>query len=90
MDRHHLLPHVSAGNIAFEVEVDYVRHSCLITGPALLSLSHHPTQDDMLEIYRAHEAQINGMARRLVAAGIRCSPLIMQPESFASVRRIAS
>jgi hypothetical protein len=87
MDCHRSKPHIHADGIAFDVEVDCVRRNCFITEPALLSLCDHPTEDDLLEIYRNHEAQINGMARRLVAAGVGGSPLIMRPESFASVRR---
>lgn len=89
MGHQQLKAHADDGGIVFDVEVDYVHRRCLITEAALRSLCEHPTQDEMLDIYRQHEAQINGVARRLVAAGVGGSPLVVRPESFASVRRPA-
>jgi len=82
-------PHLSGDGIAFTVIVDSVRHECLITPQALVALSSYKTEEDdvdMMEIFRAYEPNINGVARRLVAAGVAGNPLVLHPATFRSPR----
>lgn len=82
-------PHLLAEGIAFSVVVDSVRRECLVTSQALYSLPSPTSEDtdvDMMEIFRAYEPNINGVARRLVAAGVPGSPLVLRPETFHSLR----
>ena len=82
-------PHLSREGIAFTVIVDYVRHDCVITSQALSTLSVFASEDidvDMMEIFRAYEPNISGVARRLVAAGVAGNPLVLRPETFCSPR----
>ena len=39
---------------------------------------------DIMEIFRSFESNIKGIARRLVAAGVAGTPLVMRPETFSS------
>jgi hypothetical protein len=82
-------PRLSGEGIVFTVIVDCVRHECMVTSQALFSLSSSEiqnTENDMLEIFRAHEPSINGIARRLVAAGVAGNPLVLRPETFRPPR----
>lgn len=82
-------PRLSGEGVAFTVVVDSVRHACLITPQALFTLSLFKSEDmdaDMMEIFRAYEPNINGVARRLVAAGVAGNPLVLRPETFRSPR----
>ncbi|HEY0846403.1 MAG TPA: DUF1488 family protein [Noviherbaspirillum sp.] len=78
-------PRLSQEGIAFSVVVDSVRRDCLITTQALHGLRTFKSDDpdaDVMEIFKAFEAKITGVARRLVAAGVAGSPLVMRPETF--------
>ena len=82
-------PHLSGEGVAFSVVVDSVRYDCLITQQALFALSMFKSDNtdvDMMEIFRAYEPNINGVARRLVAAGVPGNPLVLRPETFRSPR----
>jgi hypothetical protein len=79
-------PHVTSEGIAFTVCVDYVNHECLITEDALKKLSvlgnAAGSEIDSMKIFRAYEAKINGIARRLVAAGVQGTPLRLTANSL--------
>ena len=80
-------PCLSQEGVTFTVIVDSVKHNCLITTQALYKLGAFKSKDSdasIMEIFKAIEAKINGVARRLVAAGVAGSPLIMRPETFNS------
>ncbi|OWW18236.1 DUF1488 family protein [Noviherbaspirillum denitrificans] len=83
------LPHLSDDGIAFTVVVDSVARECLITLQALVTLSSFKSEDtdnDMMEIFHAYEPNINGVARRLAAAGVAGNPLVLRPETFSPPR----
>lgn len=82
-------PSLSDEGITFTVVVDSVKRECLITSQALHKLSSFKGDDedlDMMEIFRHFEPSISGVARRLVAAGVPGTPLVMRPETFNSPR----
>lgn len=78
--------HQTSEGVAFTVQVEYVEHECLITEDALKKLSALGKSDgaevDSLAIFEAYEAKINGIARRLVAAGVKGSPLRVNAASL--------
>lgn len=89
MDQFITPPSLSKEGVIFTVVVDFTRHECLVTPQALYKLSAFKSEDqevDIMAIFRAYEANINGIARRLVAAGVAGSPLVMRPETFGSPR----
>ncbi len=78
-------PIVSQEGVSFTVTVDFIKHDCLITTQALHKLCavrRDDADEDILEIFKAFEARINGVARRLLAAGVAGSPLTLRPETF--------
>lgn len=76
-------PHLVNDGVAFTVDVDYVKHNCVISTDALTKLSEMGAGDaDLLQTYSAYEANINGIARRLVAAGVPSSPLWLHARNF--------
>jgi hypothetical protein len=79
-------PHLTSDGVAFSVSVDYVQHECLITDEALKKLSvlgSAPASEiDSMKIFHAYEAKINGIARRLVAAGVQGTPLRVNANSL--------
>jgi imidazolonepropionase-like amidohydrolase len=78
--------HQTSEGIAFSVQVDYVMHECLITEEALKKLAALGKADgeevNNLAIFEAYEAKINGIARRLVAAGVKGTPLRVNAASL--------
>ncbi|MGE5650454.1 DUF1488 family protein [Noviherbaspirillum sp. UKPF54] len=82
-------PRLSPEGVAFTVVVDYARRDCLITTQALCKLRAVDGDNphaDIMGIFKTFEAYIHGIARRLAAAGVTGSPLILRPETFASPR----
>lgn len=82
-------PTLSQEGVKFTVVVDYVKRDCLITTQALHKLRPLKPEDpdaDVMAIFKAFEARINGVARRLVAAGVAGTPLVMRPETIDSLR----
>lgn len=82
-------PCLSEEGILFTVVVDSIKRECLITPQALHKLSSFKGDDedvDMMEIFHSFESNISGVARRLVAAGVSGTPLVMRPETFNSPR----
>lgn len=81
-------PRLVSDGIAFAVYVDYVKRDCIISTDALTSLSELGTGDaDLMQTYCAYEANINGVARRLVAAGVPHTPLQLNAQNFNGSQR---
>ena len=77
-------PSVKMDSIAFTVQVEYKNYDCLISREALTDLCHSSNKEmDLLDAYKAHEATINGVARRLVAAGVDSAPLMLGTKFFS-------
>lgn len=76
-------PQAADEGVRFTVEVGFVDRECLILKNALTHLRHMKGgQQDVMEIYRAFEDQIHGVARRLVIAGVSGSPLVLGAAYF--------
>lgn len=76
-------PHLVNDGVAFTVCVDYVERNCIISTDALTKLSQMGAGDaDLMKTYCAYEANINGIARRLVGAGVPHSPLWLDAKNF--------
>lgn len=81
-------PLLTRGGVVFTVRVDSLDRECLVTEEALHKLSELKTIDvadvDTMDIFHAFEDTINGVARRLVAARVPGTPLMMGPHTFFS------
>lgn len=76
-------PILTKNGVAFTVSVDFVKRDCVISEEALAKLSAlQPGTSDPIETFRAFEAKINGVARRMVAANVQGTPLQLGPDSF--------
>jgi hypothetical protein len=76
-------PTLTENGVAFTVSVDFIKRDCIISKEALakLSLLQNGIADPM-ETFRAFEAKINGVARRMVVANVQGTPLQLGPDSF--------
>ena len=82
-------PRLSDEGVAFTVVVDYAKRDCLLTTQARKQLRAIKSDDpdvDIMGIFKVFEANIAGVARRLVAAGVAASPLVLRPETFTPPR----
>lgn len=80
--------HLIDGGVAFTVSVDFINHDCVVLSDALSKLSEMGGgQADPMQTYRAYEANINGVARRMVAAGVPGTPLRLSAKNFPSTQR---
>lgn len=76
-------PQMTNSGVTFTVRVDFVNRDCVISTDALAKLSRlRPGVSDPMETFRAFEATINGVARRMVAARVPGTPLQLGPDSF--------
>ncbi|MGH8807105.1 MAG: DUF1488 family protein [Noviherbaspirillum sp.] len=76
-------PKMTENGIAFTVRVDSINRDCLISMDALSKLSQlRSGVSDPMETFRAFEATINGVARRMVTANVPGTPLQLGPRSF--------
>jgi hypothetical protein len=76
-------PRLTKNGVAFTVRVDSVNRECLVSREALDKLSRLRTGiSDPMETFRAFEATINGVARRMVTARVPGTPLLLGPDSF--------
>lgn len=74
---------LTEGGVAFTVRVDSLNRDCLISTEALSKIAQLGTGKlDPLATYYAFEASINGVARRLVAANVKGTPLQLGPNNF--------
>lgn len=83
-------PLLTRDGVVFTVRVDSLDRECLVTVEALHKLSELKTIDvededvATMDIFHAFENTINGVARRLVAARVPGTPLMMRPHTFFS------
>lgn len=86
MNQYKTAPHLTDEGVCFAVTVDSLHRECLIRKEALQQLSMLGSQDteesDVLETFHAFESKINGVARRLVAAGVQGTPLVLTNSTF--------
>jgi len=76
-------PSITNAGIAFMVEVDCVKHECLVSKNALAYLQRmQGEQTDFLDIYHAHQDKIHNISRRLITAGVKESPLVLGAAYF--------
>lgn len=76
-------PMLTENGVAFTVSVDFVKRDCVISKDALVKLSRLQTGvADPMETFRAFEAKINGVARRMITANVQGTPLQLGPHSF--------
>jgi hypothetical protein len=68
-------PHLVNNGVAFTVSVDYVKHACVVSKDALTTLE--PGEADVMQTFSTYEATISGIARRLIAAGVPGTPLLL-------------
>ncbi|MGZ3236932.1 MAG: DUF1488 family protein [Burkholderiaceae bacterium] len=76
-------PVLTENGVAFTVNVDFVQRDCIITKDALTKLAQLQSgMVDLMETFHAFEAKINGVARRMVVANVKGTPLQLGPLSF--------
>jgi len=76
-------PGLTAEGVEFTVTVEYVIHNCVISREILSKLSHSEDKSvDFLDTFRAFQAKINGVARRMVMAGVGGSPIVLGLQNF--------
>jgi hypothetical protein len=76
-------PHLTKDGVAFTVTVDYQRRDCLISREILFDLSRSTDGNlDLLATFYAYHAKIDGIARRLVAAGVQGLPVLLSARNF--------
>jgi hypothetical protein len=84
-------PLLTHEGVVFTVRVDSLDRECLISKEALHKLSELKAIDvsdaGTMDIFHAFENTINGVARRLVAARVPGTPLMMRPHTFTSPPR---
>ncbi len=75
--------HLTDEGVAFTVTVDFQQRACLISRDVLSNLSHSTNDNlDLLATYYAYHGKINGVARRLVAAGVQGLPVMLSAQNF--------
>lgn len=76
-------PRLDEDGVTFTVEVGFTDRECVVSKNALAHLRRMKGgQQEPMEIYRAFEDQIHGVARRLVVAGVGGSPLVLGAAYF--------
>ena len=76
-------PTLTSEGITFTVRVDSVNRDCIISNEALAKLGKFKEgESDPMNTFRAFEATINGVARRMVAANVPGTPMLVGPHSF--------
>lgn len=69
--------------ISFSVCVEFVTRECFISNEALVKLaSQMVTAIGPMRTFRELEANITGVARRMVRAGVPGTPLLLTPNTF--------
>jgi hypothetical protein len=83
MNNYHKPLGLTADGVAFSVTVEYKLHDCVVSQEALSDLCQSDDKElDMMATYGAYEARINGVARRLVMAGITGFPILLRSQNF--------
>jgi hypothetical protein len=76
-------PALTSDGVTFSVMVEYKLHDCLVSPEALSNLSQSTGKElDLIATFDAYAAKINGVARRLVMAGVTTSPILLGPQNF--------
>lgn len=76
-------PGLTEEGVRFSVQVDSVERECLILKSALAHLCKlQGFTMDFMNTYRACEARIHSVARRLAAAGVKDTPLVLSTACF--------
>jgi hypothetical protein len=74
---------LTENGVTFTVTVDYQRRACLVPTEVLSSLSRSADKNlDLLATYDAYHAKIQGVARRMVAAGVEGTPVLLTSRNF--------
>ncbi|WP_050464757.1 hypothetical protein [Herbaspirillum autotrophicum] len=69
--------------IGFTVCVDFIHRECFISNEALIKLGEQMYSIiGPMQTFRVMEANISGVARRLVHAGVGGTPLLLGPHTF--------
>ncbi|WP_395824325.1 DUF1488 family protein [Collimonas sp.] len=78
MDNVPAAPRLTNAGVLFSVVVEFQQYQCLVPRATLSNLSHSTDPKlDLLGTYRAFQSKIEGVARRLIGAGIVGQPLIV-------------
>jgi hypothetical protein len=79
-------PRLTAKGIIFSVEIDSSERKCFISRNALDKLSElkniDTTDADAMEVFHAFQVTIRDVARRLVAANVSGTPIVLTPTTF--------
>jgi len=79
-----IAPHLTEDGVTFTVTVDYQRRACLISKQILFDLSRSTDKNlDLLATFYAYHAKIDGIARRMVAAGVQGLPVLLSARNFS-------
>jgi hypothetical protein len=77
------IAHLTDDGVAFTVTVDYQQRDCVISRDVLSNLSRSTDENlDLLATYEAYHAKINGVARRIVAAGVQGHTVVLSSQNF--------
>src|SRR3569833_2037986 len=86
MSQYKTAPHLTDEGVCFAVTVDSLDRECLIRKEALQQLSmlrgKNAEEADAMDTFHAFETKIIGVARRLVAAGVQGTPLVLTHNTF--------
>lgn len=78
MDNALAAPRLTRAGILFSVVVDYQHYQCLVSATTLADLSHSKDPKlDLLDTYRAFQTKIEGVARRVISAGVAGVPVLV-------------
>lgn len=91
MNQRKPLPRLTSEGILFTVTVDSLDRECLIKKEALRHLTALTNDNEKsinaIEVFQIFENRINGVARRLVAAGVQGTPLVLTQNTFVTPNR---
>lgn len=76
-------PRLTKAGVTFTVTVEFTSYNCLVSNEGLAKLCELlDTKEEAMQTFMAFEAKIHGVARRLIAAGVPGSPLVLGPNAF--------
>ncbi|KAF3998061.1 DUF1488 family protein [Glaciimonas immobilis] len=83
MDNVVAAPRLTRAGILFSVTVDYRQYLCLVPAATLAILSHSKDPKlDLLITYCAFRTKIEGVARRVINAGVAGVPVVVSSIYF--------
>ncbi|PUA19977.1 DUF1488 family protein [Glaciimonas sp. PCH181] len=83
MDNVLAAPRLTRAGILFSVIVNYQHYQCLVPAATLAALSHSKDPKlDLLNTYRAFQTKIEGVARRVINAGVAGVPVVVSSGYF--------